>query len=149
MQVPVPRSKDFAELDELTLLACLVAGEARGEPYRGQIAVAWVARNRVEAQQPKWFGAGWHGVVLKKWQFSCFLASDPNSAKLALPVAHFGAEVWAGCYKAAAAVYFALAPDPTGSADHYYATSIDAPTWVDGHDPRCEIGAHKFYRLRA
>ena len=38
----------------LDLLARTVWGEARGECFRGKLAVAWVARNR--AEHPRWWG---------------------------------------------------------------------------------------------
>ena len=54
-------------------------GEARGEGVAGQIAVAWVIRNRVHDANPRsWWGEGYIGVCHKSWQFSCWNPGDPN-----------------------------------------------------------------------
>lgn len=39
---------DLSERD-LSIAALTIYGEARGEPYAGKVAVAWVIRNRTEA----------------------------------------------------------------------------------------------------
>lgn len=145
-RVPIPRGARFEELDELTLLACLVWGEARGETSAGKRAVAWVARNRVLNAPPGRFGKGWHGVILRPYQFSCFLAADPNSAKLLAPVEHDDEHVWFNCVEAAAAVYFKLSGDPTVGADHYHTGGV-APGWSKGKTPTVVIGAHRFFKL--
>jgi len=145
--VPDPQARPFEGLDELTLLATLVAGEARGEPYEGKVAVAWVARNRVLSGQDLWFGRGWHGVILKPWQFSCFNAKDPNRLKLANPYRGFGEQVWRACYRAAAGVYFGFEGDPTHGADHYHTEAVD-PSWKDPDKETCKISRHIFYKLR-
>ena len=63
--------KQLKELSDIDLLATLIRGEAEGEPLLGKIAVACVVRNRVE--DPQWPDA-WSGVMLQKYQFSCFFA---------------------------------------------------------------------------
>jgi N-acetylmuramoyl-L-alanine amidase len=144
--VPVPRASRFEDVDELTLLACLIFGEARGEPVEGRIAVAWAVRNRVTWPVATRFGAGWQGVILRPLQFSSFNANDPNSKKLLEPL-KWGAEAsWAACFEAACAVYFQLVPDPTGGANHYHTTGV-APSWSRGVEPTAVIGNHRFFRL--
>lgn len=148
--VPAPNGRPFHELDDVTLLACLVAGEARGEGDLGRIAVAWTARNRVNSERHRWFGVGWPGVILKRWQFSAFNIGDANREKLLDPVTHFGAAKWAECYRAAAAVYFGFTQDPTRGADHYFVKRSRRPSWAgpDESLKTCQIGAHAFYRLQ-
>ncbi|MGH3756111.1 MAG: cell wall hydrolase, partial [Pseudonocardiaceae bacterium] len=51
-------------------------GEARGEPFDGLVAVAWVIRNRAES--PRWWGRDVKGVCLHPLQFSCWNETDPN-----------------------------------------------------------------------
>lgn len=144
--VHVPDGTGFEKRDALSLLATLVAGEALSEPYVGKLAVAWVVRNRVENPNNAWFGAGWHGVMLKKWQFSCFNANDPVCPKLVNVTKWAGVRNWYECYKAAAAAFFDFENDPTSGADHYHTTSV-APYWAADEKPVVQIGAHLFYRL--
>lgn len=143
-----PHNVPFRKRDELTLLATLVAGEARGETEIGQVATAWVARNRVISREKKWFGDWWQGVILKPYQFSCFNRNDPNRHRLLDPYRYFGGHVWTACYRSAAAVYFDFREDPTFGADHYHTVRVN-PSWADASKVTTQIGAHIFYRLRS
>ena len=61
------------------ILARTLWGEARGEGFDGQIAVAWTIRNRVfDGKAKSWWGEGYAEVCLKPWQFSCWNQNDPN-----------------------------------------------------------------------
>jgi N-acetylmuramoyl-L-alanine amidase len=147
--VPDPAGRNATELDALTVLAMLVWGEARGTATQaGKVAVAWCVRNRVFADQPTWFGRGWLGVMLKKWQFSAFNVNDPNATKMRRPLQNGAAAVWVRCYEAAAGVFFATVPDPTGGADHYHVSGMALPNWAEGQTPTAKIDGHTFYRLR-
>jgi len=136
----------FEERDELGLLATLVAGESLSEPWLGKLAVAWTVRNRVDSGHTKWFGSGYHGVMLKPWQFSCFNEKDPVRHRLDDPLTWAGV-YWGECYSAACAAYFSLAIDPTDGADHYHTYAV-SPNWTHGQPPTIRIGAHLFYKLR-
>ncbi|MCL2382709.1 MAG: cell wall hydrolase [Oscillospiraceae bacterium] len=54
---------------QLRLLKQLVMGEAGGEPFRGQVAVAAVFINRYHANSSE-FGFGFYGVFNRPWGFS-------------------------------------------------------------------------------
>ncbi len=54
--------------DVTALLARLINGEARGEPYQGQVAVGAVVLNRVKSAE---FPNTISGVIYQKGQFSC------------------------------------------------------------------------------
>lgn len=54
--------------DQTALLARLINGEARGEPYQGQVAVGAVVLNRVKSAE---FPNTITGVIYQKGQFSC------------------------------------------------------------------------------
>lgn len=69
-------------MSDIDTLARTLYGEARGEGPRGLIAVANVIVNR--AERGGWWGNSIETVCRKPWQFSCWNANDPNSAKLAL-----------------------------------------------------------------
>ena len=126
--------KPLAEQPPVSLLALTLWGEARGEPVLGKRAVAWVVRNRMsiaeawlerKGRQHPLFGDGTvAGVVLRPYQFSCWLPSDPNLAFISRVVEtegeHLGAGAWAVFYALALKVEDEPASaDPTYGATHY------------------------------
>lgn len=60
---------------DVVTLARTLWGEARGEPIEGQVAVAWVIRNRADGARFAGQLLGREGAVahvcLTLWQFSC------------------------------------------------------------------------------
>lgn len=135
------------ETNDLDILTRTLFGEARGEPVEGQIAVAFVVKNRAT-----WNGAGsWWGhsiaeVCQHPWQFSCWNASDPNSAKLR-ELATNDPE-YQHLSAVAETVVGGVAQDPTNGATHYKVTGTRA-SW-DKATADIEpviIGHHSFYRL--
>jgi N-acetylmuramoyl-L-alanine amidase len=131
----------FADLTDAETLALLLFGEARGESYGGQVAVAWVVRNRANARQwPDTVKA----VALQPYQFSCFNPSDRNFPLLRSMAIH----------KSIPDVLLTLAnrvlngdiKDPTQGATNYHTVSI-RPKWAGSLVYTVTIGAHKFYRL--
>ncbi|MDQ3202747.1 MAG: cell wall hydrolase [Pseudomonadota bacterium] len=129
------------------ILARTLWGEARGEDFIGQIAVAWTIRNRVfDGKAKSWWGEGYAGVCLKPWQFSCWNKNDPNYTYLsgAKPIP---AKELARARMAADHVIDSKAPDPTNGATHYYATSMPRPpTWAKGAKQTLKLGHHIFFK---
>ncbi len=109
-------------LDDLTLLALTVWGEARGEPFDGQVAVAHVIMNRARDQKPI------AEVVLKPWQFSFFNTEDSSRPRIGA-IDEASPEWWLA-YKAAAAAFFDLIPDTTNGATHYL--NVEATKKITG-----------------
>ena len=112
---------------ELSILARLVSGEARGEPYIGQVAVAAVVLNRVRSDdfpdtvsavifQPGAFDAVWDG------QF------DMTPTDSALRAARDAMNGW----------------DPTGGCTYYYNPSTATNAWIWTRDVQLTIGRHAF-----
>ena len=112
---------------ELSILARLVSGEARGEPYIGQVAVAAVVLNRVRSDdfpdtvsavifQPGAFDAVWDG------QF------DMTPTDAALRAARDAMNGW----------------DPTGGCTYYYNPSTATNAWIWTRDVQLTIGRHAF-----
>lgn len=128
------------------VLARTLWGEARGEGLAGQLAIAWTIRNRVfDGKNKSWWGEGYAGVCLAKWQFSCWNSNDPNYAYLSgakpIPVGQFKQAM-----EAANAVIDGTVEDMTGGATHYYATSMPKPpAWIKGAKLTLAMGHHKFY----
>jgi N-acetylmuramoyl-L-alanine amidase len=136
---------------DIDTLARTIWGEARNQGRTGMIAVAWVIRNRVGMDlhndgKPDWWGEGYEGVCLRKWQFSCWNPGDPNEPYLRGRKAIPGRQ-YAEAREAALAAMHAYEPDPTGGATHYYAPKVvKAPAWVKGATKAATIGGHIFYK---
>lgn len=132
-----------------------VYGEARGEPFEGQIAVAFVIRNRAtwdEALRPlnpehEWWGKTVATVCHHPNQFSCWRPSDPNStaiSKLSDTTLLYTA-LLNGVVRPVMAAAIA---DPTNGATHYKVRGTKAEWDISTKDMQpVSIGAHDFYRL--
>lgn len=112
---------------DLNLLSRLVYGEARGEPYTGQVAVAAVVLNRVKHSS---FPNTIAGVIYQKGAFD--VVSDgqinltPNdTAKKAAQDALNG---W----------------DPTNGAIYYFNPSTATNKWIWSRPMTVTIGKHRF-----
>lgn len=139
---PPPRT----ELDESTLdtFARTIWGEARGEGYAGMCGVACVIVNR--AARPGWWGHDIPSVCRQPYQFSCWLAGDPNRDKL-LAVTTADVQFQTARGIAMLAMRGRLS-DGTGGADSYYAEGSKTPQWAIGKTPTATIGHHRFFKLR-
>lgn len=139
---------------DVVTLARTLWGEARGEPLDGQIAVAWVIRNRAGRHRFAGSLLGQEGAVAQicraPWQFSCWNEGDPNRAGLLL----FGDDATLVVFRlvgVASKVLDGLIPDPTNGADHYH--TIDPPSWARAWPPdwaasmreTARFGGHVFY----
>ena len=127
---------------DLYIAARTIAGEARGEPHEGRLAVGWVIRNRWESS--KWFGGRTVAdVCLRPYQFSAWNENDPNRAFLEkLTLTH---SVLQQCMYAAIGTLLGFEPDPTSGATHYFAKRTPYPSWALDRVPICTIGNHMFF----
>ena len=120
-------SSSSTNSNDLNLLSRLVYGEARGEPYTGQVAVAAVVLNRVKHSS---FPNTIAGVIYQKGAFD--VVSDgqinltPNdTAKKAAQDALNG---W----------------DPTNGAIYYFNPSTATNKWIWSRPMTVTIGKHRF-----
>lgn len=120
-------SSSSTNSSDLNLLSRLVYGEARGEPYNGQVAVAAVVLNRVKSSS---FPNTIAGVIYQKGAFD--VVSDgqinltPNdTAKKAAQDALNG---W----------------DPTNGAIYYFNPSTATNKWIWSRPMTVTIGKHRF-----
>lgn len=91
-------------------------------------------------------GEGYAGVCQAPYQFSCWNKNDPNypflSGAKPIPTGQF-----AQAQRAADQVIAGAAPDPTGGATHYYATTMSkAPAWAAKAKQTVRIGQHAFFK---
>ncbi len=112
---------------ELTLLARLVSGEARGEPYIGQVAVAAVVLNRVRSDD---FPDTISGVIFQPGAFDAVWDGQ------------FDMEPTASCIRAARDAMNGW--DPTGGCIYYYNPSTATNEWIWTRAVQLTIGRHAF-----
>lgn len=112
----------------LYLLAQLVHGEARGEPYKGMVAVAAVVLNRVESSS---FPNSISGVIYQKGAFSVVDDGQINLApnEQSIKAARDAMNGW----------------DPTGGCLYYYAPAKTTNKWMLSHTVKVRIGDHAFF----
>ncbi len=109
------------------LLARIISAEARGEPYRGQVAVGAVVLNRVRSSQ---FPNTLSGVIYQKGAFT------------AIDDGQFNEPIADSAYKAARE---ALAgADPTGGCLYYYNPVTATSSWIYSLPVKMTIGKHRF-----
>ena len=108
--------------------------EARGEPLKGQIAVANVTMNRVAHSR---FPNSVCEVVFQRKQFSWTL----SKAKVNKQDIQFSDAIYTIALKAVTGRLI----DYTGGATHYHTTAIN-PFWADSKVYLDTIGNHIFYK---
>jgi hypothetical protein len=127
----------------IDVMARTIWGEARGEGRAGMEAVASVICRR--AKFPRWWGHDIRSVCLAPSQFSCWLPSDPNRAKL--EAVDSSDEDFVVAMDVAEKAVADLLSDPTHDADSYANLSVSHPRWADAAKQTAIIGHHTFFRL--
>lgn len=112
---------------DVTLLAKLIAAEARGESYKGQVAVGAVVLNRVDHPS---FPDTIAGVIYQKGAFSCVNDSNWNVApnSTSMKAAQDCINGW----------------DPSGGAIYYYNPSKTSNSFMHSRPTITVIGRHYF-----
>ena len=113
--------------EELLLLSKLVTGEARGETYEGQVAVAAVVINRVK--DPR-FPDTIKDVIYQKNAFSVVMDGSINM------------QPTESAYNAARDALYG--DDPTGEAVFFWNPEIATCKWIKTLNPYLRIGNHVF-----
>lgn len=113
--------------EDLLLLSKVVASEARGESYEGQIAVAAVVINRV--LDPR-FPNTIEGVIYQKNAFSVVNDGSINM------------EPTESAYKAAQDALYGS--DPTNESVYFWNPDIATCNWIKTLSPHMRIGNHVF-----
>lgn len=123
-------STDKASTGDMTdLLARLINGEARGEPYQGQVAVGAVVLNRVKSSE---FPNTISSVIYQKNQFSCIKDGQFNK-----PIAKDST-----VYKAAQEAI--NGSDPSNGALFFYNPKTTKSKWLFSLKTLTTIGSHRF-----
>ena len=115
----------------MELLARVINGESRGEPYEGQVAVGAVILNRV--RDPK-FPNTIAGVIYEPGEFASVSSGEINdlihSEDMALKAAQDALNGW----------------DPTNGAVYYFNFDTEADKRIESKQLVKKIGKYKFYK---
>ena len=125
----VEAASDSSSTSDLQLMARAINGEARGEPYEGQVAVGAVILNRVKSSQ---FPNTIAGVIYEKGAFTAVSDGQINVAikegSTVLKAARDAMNGW----------------DPTGGAIYYFNPSPATNKWIWSRPLIKTIGKHRF-----
>ena len=130
----LPPSNLFSRMDvsreDIIQLAYLINGEARGEYFKGKVAVGAVVLNRVKSNK---FPNSIREVILQKGQFSCITDGQANLYPLKSSI------------EAAKAAL--LGYDPTHGALFFYNPKVATNVaWISERPVVTRIGSHVFAR---
>lgn len=121
------KNTSSASSSDLNLLSRLVYGEARGEEYKGQVAVAAVVLNRVNSSN---FPNSVAGVIYQSGAFDAVgdgqINLTPN--KSAISAAQDALNGW----------------DPSNGALYYFNPSTATSKWIWSRKMTVVIGKHRF-----
>jgi len=112
--------------------------EARDEPIRGQVAVAWVVLNRVTDN-----GTTACAEIRKPFQFSYRNTNIQNKDKNRQAIA------WDAISVVVEGVLAGRVADPTKGARCFYNPSLASPGWSASWMPKQRIGSHLFVHCQA
>ncbi|MBP2032441.1 N-acetylmuramoyl-L-alanine amidase [Clostridium algifaecis] len=122
-------SKTASKSQDELLLARLINGEARGEPYEGQVAVGSVVLNRTRDSR---FPSTVAGVIYQPGAFTAIVDGQihANLEQNSLNAARDALNGW----------------DPSGGAVYYFNPSTATSSWIWSRPLIKIIGKHRFCR---
>ncbi|MBV7272147.1 spore cortex-lytic enzyme [Clostridiaceae bacterium UIB06] len=122
-------NKNVTSNQDVLLLARLINGEARGEPYEGQVAVGAVVLNRT--RDPK-FPSSVAGVIYQPGAFTAIVDGQihANLLQSSVNAAQDALNGW----------------DPSGGAIYYFNPSTATSSWIWSRPLIKIIGKHRFCR---
>lgn len=125
--VAASTSSSSSYTSDVELLARLIHGEARGEPYVGMVAVGAVVLNRVRSSK---FPNTLAGVIYQAGAFDAVSDGQINLTpnEQSRRAARDALNGW----------------DPTGGCLYYYNPSTATSSWIWSREVRLNIGAHSF-----
>ena len=113
----------------LICLALNIYHESRGEPVRGQLAVALVTLNRAKWMQHRVCTEVYRAKQFSWTNYPPQVIQDQKAFKQALAIAKAASQI----------------PDFTQGATHFHRQDIK-PYWSTSYQPVEQIGNHIFYR---
>ena len=133
---------EWDNVNDITLFALCLWGEARGEPIESKVACGNVIWNR----HTLW-GKPLRDVILRPKQFSCFNEGDPNLNKIRSirDNEDLNDKAYWECYWVAYGIMYNYLSDNTKGATHYHTIACD-PTWDDHMIKTATYGKTEFFR---
>ena len=125
----VTYAKSINTTSDMQLMARAINGEARGEPYEGQVAVGAVILNRVKSSQ---FPNTIAGVIYQKGAFTAV-----SDGQINVPIQENST-----VFKAAQDALNGW--DPTGGAIYYFNPNTATNSWIWSRPLIKTIGKHRF-----
>jgi N-acetylmuramoyl-L-alanine amidase len=124
---PAAKNTNSSSNQDVTLLARLINGEARGEPYEGQVAVGAVILNRT--RDPR-FPSTIAGVIYQPGAFTAIVDGQINSnmEQNSIKAARDALNGW----------------DPSGGAIYYFNPDTATSSWIWSRPLIKVIGNHRF-----
>lgn len=116
-----------AKLDQVNMMARVVHGEARGEIYKGKVAVAAVVLNRIDSSQ---FPNSTYNVIFQRNAFT------------AVNDGQYWLKPNASAYQAVRDAYQGW--DPSAGATYYYNPAGVTDNWIFSRTVITKIGKHYF-----
>lgn len=113
---------------DIELLAKLIHGEARGEPYVGMVAVGAVVLNRVRSSRFSQYAGGALSINPARLTRSCDGQINLTPSEQSRRAARDAMNGW----------------DPTGGCLYYYNPSTATSSWIWSREVRLTIGEHSF-----
>jgi len=148
-------TKDEA-LTNRQLLGMLVYGEARGASsiFKFNVAVTVMARwYRVlwHPEKYEYYGQSIREIITKKYQYSCFLESDPNFIKIQDPFSYDSRKIVDSCFLLAKDVHDVFSFGKPNSEilrtmPTHYETMNKNPEWAKKLTYLYKIDNGEFYR---
>ena len=126
-KIGLPTGKTSSYESNVNLLARIISGEARGEVYEGQVAIAAVVLNRVRHAS---FPGTIAGVIYQPGAFTAVSDGQINVTPSQ------------SCYNAARDALNGW--DPTGGAIYYYNPTVATSKWIFSRPVITTIGRHIF-----
>ena len=126
-KIGLPAGKSSNYQSNVNLLARVISGEARGESYTGQVAIAAVVLNRVKHSS---FPSSIAGVVYQPGAFTAVSDGQINITPSQ------------SCYNAARDALNGW--DPTGGSIYYYNPNTATNSWIRTRTIITRIGKHVF-----
>jgi N-acetylmuramoyl-L-alanine amidase len=132
----------------MTALMCLslnIYHEARGEPLRGQFAVAHVTMNRAQGDPTKVCNAVYAPKQFS-WANNLTVTRDKKGTVISANVAKpREREAWLRAQRIAKMVLRNMTRDITRGSTHYHANYVQ-PAWARAEKVTVAFGRHIFYR---
>ena len=129
LMINVQAATNANSTSNIELMAKAINGEARGEPYEGQVAIGAVIMNRVSSSQ---FPNTIAGVIYQTGAFTAVSDGQINmpisTNSTVMKAARDAINGW----------------DPTGGAIYYYNPDTATSKWIWSRETIKVIGKHKF-----